>query len=141
MKLRSLLSVCMISLVLIGSLSCKKAVEEQYNDIIKKLMTDGSWVITKFTENGTYITSSFNGWVYKFNDNNTITATQGATIQSGTWQSDVSTQTITAQFANAVGDPLVKLNGTWKIANSTPTVGNFTQTKNSIPYTMELTKY
>jgi hypothetical protein len=76
MKLKSLFGVCMLGLVLIGSLSCKKAVEEQYNDIIKKLMTDGSWVVTNFTENTTTITSSFNGWVFKFNDNNTVTATQ-----------------------------------------------------------------
>jgi hypothetical protein len=141
MKLRSLLGICMLGLVLTGSVSCKKAVEEQYNDIIKKLMTDGTWFVTGFTENGTTITSSFNGWVFKFNDNNTVTATKVASVQSGTWQSNVTSQTIAAQFAATVGDPLVKLNGTWNITTSTATVGNFTQTKSGVPYTMELTKY
>lgn len=131
----------MVGIMIIGSLSCKKAVEEQYNDIITKLMTDGSWTITKFTENGTDITPSFNAWICKFYDNNTMSATQGAVVHSGTWQSNVTAYTITAQFAGTVGEPLSKINGTWNITTSTATVGNFTQTKAGVPYTMELTKY
>jgi hypothetical protein len=116
-------------------------VEQQYQDLLKKLMTDGSWVITKFTENGVDITTSFNAWVCKFHDNNTMTATQGTTVKSGTWQSDLSAQTIGAQFDAGVGDPLQKINGTWNITSTSATVGKFAQTKGGISYTMELTKY
>ena len=145
MRLTSFLAACMMAVLLTGSLSCKKAVEEQYDDIIKKLMTDGSWIITKFTENSADITPSFNAWVCKFYDNNTMSATQGsgpsAVVQSGTWQSNISAQSISAQFANSVGEPLSKINGTWTITSTTPTVGKFSQTKAGIVYTMELTKY
>lgn len=145
MKSRSLINVCIAAFLLFGSVSCKKAVEEQYDDILKKLMSDGSWVITKFTENSTDITSSFGGWVCKFHDNNTMTATQGtgasAVVQSGEWQSNITAQTITAQFAPSVGFPLSKINGTWNITSTSATVGKFAQTKGGIPYTMELTKY
>lgn len=145
MKLRSLLGFYMMGMLMIGSLSCKKAAEEQAEDIMKKLMTEGSWIVTDFTENSVDITSSFNGWVCKFNDDNTMIATQGtgtsAVVKSGTWQSNLSAQNIVAQFPPTVTDPLAKLNGTWTIASSLPTKGNFTQTKGGIPYTMELTKY
>ncbi len=121
--------------------SCKKAVEEQYEDIVKKLMTDGSWIVTKFTENGIDITSSFNAWVCKFYDNNTMTATQSTTIHSGVWQSNINSQSFTAQFSASVGDPLQKINGTWSVKTTSATKGGFEQTKNGVPYTMELTKY
>jgi len=140
MKFRSLFVACMISLTLIGSVSCKKEAEQQVTDVITKLMTDGTWRVTNFTENSTAITSSFNGWVFKFNDNYTVTATMGSTVYTGSWQSNMSTQTISAQFASTVGNPIIKLNGTWNIGNSSLTVGSFTQTKSGIPYTMELTK-
>jgi hypothetical protein len=130
-----------MAFVVSGGTSCKKAVEQQYQDLLKKLMTDGSWVITKFTENGVDITTSFNAWVCKFHDNNTMTATQGTTVKSGTWQSDLSAQTIGAQFDAGVGDPLQKINGTWNITSTSATVGKFAQTKGGISYTMELTKY
>jgi hypothetical protein len=131
-----------MSTLILCSLSCKKAVEEQYDDILKKLITDGSWVITKFTEGGTDITGSFGGWVCKFNDNNTLTATQGASsnVQTGTWQSNTASQTISAQFSSGVTAPLEKINGTWNITASSATVGKFSQTKSGIFYTMELTK-
>ena len=135
----------MAGFLFVSSLSCKKAIEEQYDDILKKLMSDGSWVITKFTENSGDITPSFSGWVCKFHDNNTMTATQGsgagAVVQSGDWQSNITAQTITAQFAATVGFPLSKINGTWNITSTSATVGKFAQTKGGIPYTMELTKY
>lgn len=145
MKFRSLFALTLLGVFLLSSLSCKKAVEKQYDDILKKLMADGSWIITKFTENSNDITPSFNGWVCKFNDNNTMTATQGAgataTVHSGTWQSNITAQTITAQFTSSVGEPLSKINGTWNITNTTATVGSFSQTKGGVAYTMELTKY
>ena len=141
MRISRFLVLCLLALVTTGTPSCKKAIEQQYEDIVKKLMTDGSWTVTRFTENGVDITPSFNAWICKFYDNNTMTATQGSTVQSGTWQSNFSAQTITAQFAGTVGDPLQKINGTWNITSTSATKGGFSQTKSGVPYTMELTKY
>ncbi len=145
MKARHFIVVCLMGMILLPSISCKKAIEEQYDDILKKLMTDGSWTITSFTEGGADITASFGGWICKFHDNNTMTATQGtapgAIVHTGAWQSNITAQNITAQFPASVGEPLSKINGTWGITSSSPTVGRFAQTKGSISYTMELTKY
>ncbi len=145
MKRKQTLVLFLLAFAFATSLSCKKDVEEQYDDILKKLMVDGSWVITKFTEDGNNITASFNGYICKFHDNNTLTATYGtgtsSTVLSGTWQSNITAQTISAQFAGTVGDPFAKINGTWNITSSSATVGKFAQTKNGMAYTMELTKY
>lgn len=140
MSSRRFISVLIVGIFLVVSPSCKKAIEQKYQDIVTQMMVDGTWTVTKFTEGSADVTSSFNGWVFKFNDNNTVNCTLGTTVQTGNWSSSVSTQTISAQFPSSVGDPLQKLNGTWAIANSTTTVGRFTQTKNGIYYTMELTK-
>jgi len=129
----------MVTILMIGN-SCKKAVEQQVEDVIKKTITDGTWYVSKFVEGGTDITSSYNGWVCKFNDDNTLVATKTSTIQTGTWQSNFASQTFSAQFSSAVGDPLQKLNGTWTVVSSTATKGGFSQTKNSVSYIMELTK-
>lgn len=145
MKTKHLLLLGLLAFSFLTSLSCKKDVEEQYDDILKKLMVDGSWVITKFTEDNADITSSFNGYICKFHDNNTMTATYGtgsaASVLSGTWNTNLTAQTISAQFAGSVGDPFAKINGTWNITSSSATVGKFAQTKNAKNYTMELTKY
>src|SRR5438128_10690985 len=125
MRTRNFLMLCLVAFFIVGAPSCKKAVEQQYDDILKKLMTDGSWIITKLTEDGVDITASFNAWVCKFNDNNTMSATQGTTVQTGTWQSNITAQTISAQFAASVGDPLQKINGTWAITSTSATVGKF----------------
>jgi hypothetical protein len=141
MKTRRILILTLMSLFMFTSMSCKKAIEEQYDDVLKKLITDGSWVITKFTEGGTDITGSFGGWICKFYDNNTLTATQATNVQGGVWQSNTASQTITAQFYASVTAPLDKINGTWTITSTSATVGKFSQTKAGVAYTMELTKY
>lgn len=145
MKIRQLLLMGLLVFSFATSLSCKKEVEAQYDDILKKLIVDGSWVITKFTEDSTDLTPSFNGYIYKFHDNNTMTATYGtgstASVLSGIWSTNITAQTISAQLAGPVGDTFAKLNGTWKITSSSATVGKFSQTKNGKNYLMELTKY
>jgi hypothetical protein len=141
MQTKRALLITIASFFLLSSMSCKKAIEEQYDDVLAKLMADGSWVITKFTEGGTDITASFGGWVCKFYDNKTMTATQGAYVQNGVWQSDITAYTISAQFNSSVAAPLDKINGTWNITSTTATVGKFSQTKAGVAYTMELTKY
>lgn len=145
MKTRYLLIPVLMAILATGSVSCRKSVEQQYEDILKKMMVDGSWTISAFSEDSVDITSSFNGWICKFHDDNTMTATSsialGAGTQTGTWQSNLAAQSITAQFNNTVTDPLKKINGTWTITSSAVNKGKFSQTKDGKNYIMELTKY
>lgn len=140
MKIKyALVLICIFSVVNTG-LSCKKAIQEKYEDAIIQMMTSGAWKITSFKEGGTDITASFNGYISNFYDDKTMKATNGTVTYTGTWNGDINSQTFTANFTNAA-EPIVKLNGTWSIlSSSTESVGKFIQDKNGITYQMELTK-
>ena len=113
--LKSLQLIVICSMALIG-FSCKKAIEQQKKNIIIDAMTNGSWLVEKYTENTIDITSSFSGYDFKFYENGNVEGSKGALIKSGTWNADVNNYTITASFINP-GDTLVLLNKIWTITN------------------------
>src|SRR5262249_42190201 len=101
--------------------SCNKIIEKKAEDAIMKVMTDGQWVITSFTSNGSDITTDFSGYSFQFFDDYTVKALKNGTVaQTGTFQGDVSAMTISSNFPNAV-NPLLLLNGTWHITNTSDT--------------------
>ena len=64
--------------------SCKKTAEKIGEDLVIKAMTDGQWKVTKFTQNGTDITSSFSGYKFQYYSNKTVDAIlNGATERTG----------------------------------------------------------
>jgi hypothetical protein len=141
MRIRSVLPIVFILSVIGMQSSCKKAIQEKYEDAIIKMMTSGAWKVTLFKEGSNDITASFIGYYATFNENKTVVATNGSVSASGTWNGDFNTQIFTANFPTA-GDPIQKLNGSWTILpSSTETLGKFTQTKGGVAYQMELTKY
>jgi hypothetical protein len=101
--------------------SCKKLVEKKAEDAIMKVMTDGQWVVTSFTSNGSDVTTDFSGYSFQFFDDYTVKAVKNGTVaQTGTFQGDVSAMTISSNFPNAV-NPLLLLNATWHITNTSDT--------------------
>jgi len=101
--------------------SCNKIIEKKAEDAIMKVMTDGQWVITSFTSNGSDITTDFSGYSFQFFDDYTVKALNNGTVaQTGTFQGDVSAMTISSSCPNAV-NPLLLLNGTWHITNTSDT--------------------
>ncbi|MDB5247627.1 MAG: hypothetical protein JWQ40_2021 [Segetibacter sp.] len=125
--------------VILASSCSKEKLQEIQQDLAISIMTSGDWVITKFTEGETNTTASFAGWQCHFNENKTCEATKGTNKVQGTWDASTSSKTITGMFP-AGAEPLTKINGTWNIVRTTPAFGEFTQAKNGIIYTMELTK-
>jgi len=119
---------------------CKKLVEQKAQDAILKAMTDGQWVITNFTSNGTDLTSDFSAYKFQYFDNYTVNAIKNGTVdKTGTWQGDVNTMSISANFANAV-DPLLLLNGTWHITDNGWTFVDATMTVGTEVRTLKLDK-
>ena len=101
--------------------SCHKIIQKKEEDAIMKVMTSGQWVVTNFTSNGSDITTDFSGYSFQFFDDYTVKAMKNGTLNnSGTFNGDVSTLTISANFPNAVS-PLLLLNGTWHITNTSDT--------------------
>jgi hypothetical protein len=97
--------------------SCKKYIQQQEQNALVSLVTNGVWVVTRYLDAGTDITPSFSGYVFHFSTNGTVTGTLGSVVANGTWSGDINTRTIVSNFPSA-GDPLQKLNHTWKITDS-----------------------
>src|SRR5215510_12477358 len=73
-------------LILITFSNCKKTAEKIGEDLVLKAMTDGQWVITKFTQNGNNITSSFSGYKFQYYSNRTVDAIyNGVKERTGNW--------------------------------------------------------
>jgi hypothetical protein len=132
-----------LTLIVLGLLllpGCKKAIEKKTEDAILKAMTDGQWVIADFTTNGTDITSDFTGYTFQFFDDYTVNAIKNGTVEkTGVWLGDTNTMSISANFSNAV-NPLLMLNGTWHITNTSWTYVIANMTVGSEARTLRLNK-
>lgn len=106
---------------------CKKTIEKKAEDIVIQAMTNGQWVVTKFIQNGTDITSSFSSYKFQYYSNKTVDAIKnGITENTGTWNGDASAMTIEAYFLGASA-PISLINGTWNITKNSWTYVEATQ--------------
>ena len=127
-------------LIMIALGSCEKAVEKIGEDLVIKAMTDGQWKITKFTQNGTDITSNFSGYKFQYYSNKTVDAIlNGVTERSGTWDGNASAMTTYANFPSAT-NPILLINGTWNITKNSWTYVEATQTNGTDVKTLRLDK-
>ncbi len=97
--------------------SCKKYIQKQEQNALEAVVTNGLWYVAGYEQNDSDITSSFSGYLFKFDANNTVTATGGNTTVTGQWSDNINARTVTADFAGAAA-PLVYLNETWTITDS-----------------------
>ena len=117
--MKKLLNILCFFLLLFSG--CKKAAENAVDDAIIKSLTDGQWVITSFTVNGTDITTDFSGYKFQYHSNKTVDAIKNGIIEkTGNWDGNTANKTTWADFPGA-SLPIILLNGTWKITNNTLT--------------------
>jgi hypothetical protein len=138
---RLYLYILSILLVAVPSFSCKKYVQQQEQNAALSIMTSGYWYVSGYKQNGSDITASFSGYLFKFDANNTVTGTQGNSSVTGQWSDDIVSRTITANFPGA-SQPLVNLNETWKITDSyvDSVSARFVDTANNIADYLQLKK-
>lgn len=102
---------------LLLSLSCKKAIEQKQDDLIMKAITDGTWIVEQYFENGSNISYEFLNYDFKFSNNGIVTGAIAGDTTKGVWSGSSSTASITSTFPTSA-TPLVKLNAVWKITDS-----------------------
>jgi hypothetical protein len=122
--------------------SCKKAIEAAQEQAVVNAITDGVWYISKFTEGGTDITTSFAGWEFVFYSNGTSAGnkTGNATV-TGTWSGDANTLSFTTAYTTTPPAPLPKTAGTWLVTRAVSTTkGSYARTASGVTYEMEMTK-
>ena len=126
--------------VLVLFAGCKKTVQQVVGDAILQAMTDGQWVVTSFTVNGTDITSDFSPYKFQYYSNYTVDAFKNGTVdKTGTWQADPNAMNISGNFPNAI-NPLDLINGTWHINDNSWTFVKATMTVGSETRTLRLDK-
>jgi hypothetical protein len=97
--------------------SCKKFIQNQEQKQIIKDVTNGQWYVSGYEQNDSNITASFSGYLFKFDENNTVTGILNTDSVQGEWLVDVNARTITSDFPSATY-PLNQLNETWYISDS-----------------------
>ena len=97
----------------------KEQIQEKQENLVIQAMVNGQWTITNYDKGGADVTTDFSSYKFQFKNNLTVDAINNGNIEkTGTWNADATALTITSNFANAV-NPLVLLNGTWTIQNTT----------------------
>jgi hypothetical protein len=100
---------------------CKKVldkVEDAQQQAAIDIVTNGRWKMVAFSTGTNDQLALFNGYLFQFNANQTVDAYQGNTlVMNGTFIYDLNARTITSGF-NTTSEPLVLLNGTFRITDS-----------------------
>ena len=99
------------------SISCKKFIEQQAEKKVMDIITNGYWHVDQYLQNDSNITTSFSGYLFKFDKNGVVTGTKDNVSQTGTWVPNVDARTILSIFPTA-SPPVSLLNGLWKIKDS-----------------------
>ena len=135
--MKKLYTLCLL-VIIFGS--CEKTAEKIGEDLVIKAMTDGQWTITKFTQNGTNITSSFSGYKFQYYSNKTVDAIlNGVTERTGVWDGNATAMTTYASFPGA-SKPISLIDGTWNITKNSWTYVEATQTNGAETKTLRLDK-
>src|SRR5690349_12211054 len=109
--MRAIKNIMVAATVLAAFAGCKKTIDNIKEDLVIKAMTDGYWVVTSFTNNGTTITTDFAPYKFKYYSNKTVDAINNGTVEkTGTWDGDAATMTTWASFLNA-SPTLTLING------------------------------
>jgi hypothetical protein len=97
---------------------CKKTVDNIKEDLMVNLITSNTWIIVRYLDGGSNITSTFSTYEFKFYKSGKVDAVKdGATQASGTWVGSEANQSITSEFPST-SDPFNKLTGIWIVTNT-----------------------
>lgn len=101
---------------------CTKAQQEKIaSNLLIDLITNGQWKVTSYIKGSTDITTAFSPYIFQFKKDYTVDAIEsGAVSNTGTWNGDIVTRSVTANFSHP-DSTLVLLNGTWQITHSSTT--------------------
>src|SRR5579862_1892627 len=117
MKLPSIYTVFLF-ILLVVPYSCKKYIQQQEQNALVNLVTQGTWRVTGYYDHEiNNITDSFSGYSFQFYENGTVYGTKNGQQTNGTWTASISEKTITSNFPTAPY-PLSMLNHTWLITDS-----------------------
>jgi hypothetical protein len=110
-------NIFILALLAVAFFSCKKYVQQQEENEVINIITNGAWEVQQYLQDTTDITSSFSGYNFQFRTDGTVTGAKGSISITGTWAADVNNRTITSNFPPGSGI-LNDLDGVWTITDS-----------------------
>ena len=137
---RSILFLMLALSTIVGLTSCEKQLEKIKSNALTNYLAANKWAVQQYLVDSTNITNEFDGYEFVFNENNTVTGYKESTVYIGTWSSNVSEATMTAQFAANTPLPVSRLNGTWGVSTHNSSATTFTQTINGSVVSLILRK-
>ena len=79
-------TILMLSLILTSCSSDEAVIDNSVKiEQIKDVAKSGTWRITSFIDSGNDETNNFSGYDFTFNNDGTLTATNGSNTYNGTW--------------------------------------------------------
>jgi hypothetical protein len=103
-----------------ASFSCNKIIEKKKENIVMDAITNGRWFVKEYRAASLYVTAEFDGYEFQFYNDGRVDGILNTSVSNGTWTGDVNQMTITSNFGSA-GQPLSRLDGTWKITDNSYT--------------------
>jgi hypothetical protein len=107
----------LILVLLVTASSCQKFIDKKKEQMAMEIITSGDWYVEQYFVDSTNVTSDFLNYLFRFHEDRTVTGTRNTEVFNGTWQENISDISITSTFPTAP-DPVKKLNGRWKIKDS-----------------------
>ena len=89
---------------------------------ITSTVTDGQWLVTFYKENDVVQTSNYSGYSFTFGTDGSLSATNGATTQSGDWSTYIdSGYTKLDMLFTALDGPFEEISEDWNVISRTAT--------------------
>lgn len=86
---------------------------------LEDFLTDGTWFVFSYLDDGDDETGDYNGYDVTFNTNGTVTATNGGTTNNGTWEVLSAGNKLLMDFG--VQLPFEEFNDDWDVLSATNT--------------------
>jgi hypothetical protein len=91
----------------------KKCIDEN-NELIQ-ILKEGTWQVTNFTDDGENYTSEYNGFVFDFKENFTVTATKNEDVVNGSWAIIYDDGKLKLELDFGETTPFDELNNDWLV--------------------------
>jgi len=130
--MKKLCPAILASLFLFTAISCSDDPDDKAPPItpiqLFDNVTDGSWRITLFSEDGTVKTENFNGYSFIFQSNSVLTANSGSNTYIGNWGITLESNTddnpdndLDFNIAFTAPDAFVSLSDDWDVLQTSAT--------------------
>lgn len=118
--------ISILSLLLFVGISCSDE-DDTSNQVsspsqMTTTVTDGTWIVTLYKENAVIKTDNYSGYSFIFGTDGSLTATNGAAIQSGDWSTYTdSGYTKLDIIFEALDGPFEEISEDWNVISRTDT--------------------